>query len=127
MDIPLYSIFYYYIKYHHFKVFKPDFRWFKWEKLDNLGFVCKSMFFLGLLIIGFVSNVHESPHDEINGVFILHFVCVFWIKYVLLHILNKMNIISYFDYMNAKNECFYTIKQFPNCAPRCPRGTTTTF
>jgi hypothetical protein len=29
--------------------------------------------FLRLLIIDFVSNVHESPHDEINGgVFILH-------------------------------------------------------
>jgi hypothetical protein len=30
-------------------------------------------FFLRLLIIDFVSNVHESPHDQINGIiFILH-------------------------------------------------------
>jgi hypothetical protein len=30
------------------------------------------MFFLRILIIDFVSNVYESPHDEINGgIFIL--------------------------------------------------------
>jgi len=29
--------------------------------------------FLRILIIDFVSNVHESPHDDINGgIFILH-------------------------------------------------------
>jgi len=39
--------------------------------------------FFRLLIIDFVSNIHESPHDEINGgVFILH-------------ILDKMHINAY--------------------------------
>jgi hypothetical protein len=46
------------------------------------------MFFLRLLIINFVINVYESPHDEINGgIFILH-------------------VFAYFDYKNTKNECF---------------------
>jgi hypothetical protein len=52
------------------------------------------MFFSQLLIIDFVNNVHEPPHDEINGgVFILHVFAYFG----LLHILNKINIIAYFD------------------------------
>jgi len=32
--------------------------------------------------------------------------CIFWIKCILLHIFDKMNIIAYFDYNNAKNACF---------------------
>jgi len=35
--------------------------------LSGLGLYATAYFFLGLLIINFVSNVHESPHDEING------------------------------------------------------------
>jgi hypothetical protein len=36
-----------------------------------------------------------------------YFACfsIFWIKCILLKILNKMNIIAYFDYKNTKNEC----------------------
>jgi len=38
----------------------------------------KQHVFLRLLIIDFVSNVHESPHDEINGdIFILHVFAYF--------------------------------------------------
>jgi hypothetical protein len=36
------------------------------------------MFFLRLLIIDFITNVQESPHDEITGgVFILHVFAYF--------------------------------------------------
>ncbi|KAF0766727.1 Uncharacterized protein FWK35_00005545 [Aphis craccivora] len=53
--------------------------------------------FFQLQIISFVSDVHESPHDNVNyGVFILHFFCIYWIKCILLHNLNIMNIIAYF-------------------------------
>lgn len=62
-------------------------------------------FFLRLLIIGLVSNVHESPHGEVNGgVFILYVLAYFWIKCILL---NTMDIIAYFDYKSAKNACFF--------------------
>jgi hypothetical protein len=45
--------------------------------LTGLGFVCNSMFFLRL-IIDFVSNVHESIHDEIHGgIFILRVFAYF--------------------------------------------------
>lgn len=41
--------------------------------------------FLQLLITNFVGNVHESHHVEANG------------GYFILHILNKMHIIAYFN------------------------------
>lgn len=42
------------------------------------------------------SNVYDSPHDSVNDG-----ICC-----ILLHILNKMNIIAYFNYKNTKNICF---------------------
>lgn len=42
------------------------------------------MLLLQLLIINFVNNIQESPHDDVNGgVFILHY----WTTYILMHIL----------------------------------------
>lgn len=32
-----------------------------------IGFICISNFFLQLLIIAIVSNVHKSPNDNVNG------------------------------------------------------------
>ena len=82
----------------------------------GLGFICIGIyfFFLQLLITIFVSNVHESAHDEVNGDI---FLCIF------LHILDKMhifayfkkiNIIAYFNYKNAKNAYFmvYFVKSY---------------
>jgi len=62
----------------------------------TIGFVYNTVF-LQLLIIAFISNVHESLHDDVNGGIVF---CIFY------HILNKMNIIAHFEYRNAKNTYF---------------------
>jgi hypothetical protein len=56
------------------------------------------MLFLRLLIIDFVNDVHAN--HLMMRLMVVFLFCIF------LHILDKMNIIAYFDYMNAKNECF---------------------
>lgn len=52
------------------------------------------MFFLQLLISGFVNYIHKLAHVEVYS-------CLFLV-YIFLHMLNKINIIANFNYKNAK-------------------------
>jgi len=64
------------------------------------------MFFLQFLIIGFVSYVHELPHDDL---FILH---VLDKKRIIVYILNKTKIIIYISIIKMLKTRVIVIRRY---------------